>query len=153
MNSQYTSKHGIISRPAYELYMAFADMRNLVNMLPEDKKQGVTADFDTVSASIQGFNIGVRVKERVPYSRIVVEDNGAPFRFTISLHFDPTASDSLKTDFHIDVSAELNFMLKMMVGNKIQGALDKIVDSLVDLSEGKMPEGFDPADFPNGFSN
>ena len=150
MASQYTSKHGTVSRPPYELYLSFSDMRNFLNMLPEDKRQGVTVDFDTLDATVQGFHIGVRVKSRVPYSLIEVEDNGAPFRFTVALHFD-AAPQPGRTDFHIDVSAELNLMLKMVLGGKIQGALDKVVDALVDISEGRMPEGFDPSDFPAGF--
>ena len=150
MASQYTSKHGTVSRPPYELYLSFSDMRNFLNMLPEDKRQGVTADFDTIDATVQGFHIGVRVKSRIPYSLIEVEDNGAPFRFTVALHFD-AAPQPGRTDFHIDVSAELNLMLKMVLGGKIQGALDKVVDALVDISEGRMPEGFDPSDFPAGF--
>ena len=150
MASQYTSKHGTVSRSPYELYLSFSDMRNFLNMLPEDKRQGVTADFDTLDATVQGFHIGVRVKSRVPYSLIEVEDNGAPFRFTVALHFD-AAPQPGRTDFHIDVSAELNLMLKMVLGGKIQGALDKVVDALVDISEGRMPEGFDPSDFPAGF--
>ena len=150
MDSQYTSKHGTVSRPPYELFLSFTDMRNFLNMLPEDKKEGVTADFDTLDATVQGFHIGVRVKSRVPYSLIEVEDNGAPFRFTVALHFD-AAPQPGQTDFHIDLSAGLNLMLKMVLGGKIQGALDKVVDALVDISEGRMPEGFNPSDFPAGF--
>jgi len=56
--TQFKSKHGIVSRPREELYMSFVDMRNFVNMLPEDKKQGVTADYDTISATVQGMTIG-----------------------------------------------------------------------------------------------
>ncbi len=115
-------------------------MRNFLSMLPEDKKQGVTADFDTIEATVQGFHVGVKVKSRVPYSLIEVEDHDAPFHFNVALHFDPTDHPG-KTDFHLDVQAELNLMLKMVLGNKIQGALDKVVDSLVDISEGRMPEG------------
>ena len=59
MATQYTSKHGIVSRPPYELYLSFSDMRNFLQMLPEDKKQGVTADFDSIDATVQGFHIGV----------------------------------------------------------------------------------------------
>ena len=151
MASQYSSKHGTVSKPPYELYLSFADMRNFLQMLPEDKKQGVKADFDTIEATIQGFHVGVKVKSRVPYSLIEVEDHDAPFHFNVALHFDPTDQPG-KTDFHIDVAAELNLMLKMLLGSKIQGALDKIVDSLVDLSEGRMPEGFDPSQFPAGFN-
>ena len=102
--------------------MSFADMRNFLNMLPEDKRQGVTADFDTIETTVR-----------------------------VSLHFD-AAEHPGKTDFHLEVQAELNLMLKMVLGSKIQGALDKIVDSLVDISEGRMPEGFDPSQFP-GFNS
>ena len=35
MASQYSSKHGTVSRPPYELYLLFSDMRNFLNMLPE----------------------------------------------------------------------------------------------------------------------
>ena len=55
------------------------------------------------------------------------------------------ASDPYKTDFHIELDADLNFMMKMVLGSKLQQGLDKVVDALVDMSEGRMPEGFDPS--------
>ena len=143
----YNSRHGMVKVPPYQLYMAFADMRNFLQYLPEDKRQGVQADYDTISASVQNFDIGVKVFERVPYSRISVVDNGAPFAFKVDLHFDPCSNDPNATDFHIAVEADLNFMMKMMLGNKIQEGLDKAVDALVAVSEGRMPEGIDPSMF------
>lgn len=131
-----------MSKAPYELYMAFVDMRNFMQFLPEDKKEGVTADYDSIQATVQGFTIGVKVAERVPYSRIEFADDGAPFQFKLTMHFD-AASDPYKTDFQIKLDADLNLMMKMLVGSKIQGALDKVVDSLVDLSEGRVPEGVD----------
>lgn len=131
-----------MSKAPYELYMAFVDMRNFMQFLPEDKKEGVTADYDSIKATVQGFTIGVKVAERVPYSRIEFADDGAPFQFKLTMHFD-AASDPYKTDFQINLDADLNFMMKMLIGSKIQGALDKVVDSLVDLSEGRVPEGVD----------
>lgn len=145
MSAQYSSKHGIVSRPQAELYMAFTDMRNFVSMLPEDKRRDVTADYDTISATVQGFTIGVKVTRREPYMYIELQDNGAPFKFMVSLHFD-LAEDPGKTDFHIDLLADLNLMMKMMLGNKLKEALDKLVDGLVAVSEGRMPEGM-----PEGF--
>ena len=124
-----------------ELYMSFVDMRNFVRMLPADKQESVQADFDTLTATVQGFPIGVRVTERIPYSRITIEDNGAPFRFSIALHFDDAGEPGV-TDFHIVATAELNLVMKAMLGNRIQQALDKIVDGLADASEGRMPQGF-----------
>ena len=34
-------------------------------------------------------------------------------------------------------------MMKVMLGGKIKDALDKVVDGLVAMSEGKIPEGVD----------
>lgn len=133
----------MVSKAPYLLYMGFTDMRNFVQFLPEDKKQGITADFDTLNATVQGFNIGIRMAERRPYSRLVFEDNGAPFKFSVSMHFDPVMGETDKTEFYIEVSAELNFMMKMLLGSKLKEALDKMVDGLAAVSEGRMPEGVD----------
>ena len=152
MATEITSKHGIVSKQPFELYMAFVDMRNFLQFLPEDRKKDIAADYDTISASVQGMNVGVKINERVPYSKIGLVDNGAPFAFSGSLHFDAVPSDPGKTEFYIEFSAELNFMMKMLLGNKLKDALDKVVDglamnkmvdSLVAMSEGRMPEGVD----------
>ena len=123
--------------------MAFVDMRNFLQFLPEDKKAGVEAYYDTISATVQGFKIGVMVKNRTPYSSIEFIDNGAPFRFGGTLHFDAVPNNPSKTDFHIEFHAELNLMMKMMFGGKIREAMNKLVDGLVAMSEGRMPEGID----------
>lgn len=151
--SEYKSKKATVSKAPYELYMAFVDMRNFVAMLPEDKRSEVTADYDSISAQVQGMTLGVRVKDRIPYSRIVLENDGGPLEFTLNVNFDPVSNDSSKTDFHLEVEADLPFMVKMMVGGKIKDGLDKVVDGLVAVSEGRMPEGVDPSMFKDGKMN
>ena len=148
MAVEIQSKKAIVSKAPYELYMAFVDMRNFVRFLPEDKKQGVEADYDTIKAEVQGFPIGVKVVERVPYSRIVFHDDGAPFQFEIALFFNAAPNDPYKTEFQIILEAELNFMMKTLLGGKLKDALDKVVDALVAMSEGRMPEGMDPSMMP-----
>ena len=148
MAVEIQSKKGIVSKAPHELYMLFVDMRNFVHFLPEEKKEGVTADYDSIHAQVQGFNIGVKVVERVPYSRIVFQDDGAPFTFEVAMFFNPALSNPYKTEFQIILEAELNFMMKTILGGKLKDALDKVVDSLVAMSEGRMPEGFDPSMMP-----
>lgn len=150
MAAEFKSKKGLVSKPPYQLYMAFTDMRNFVQFLPEDKKADVTADFDSIHAVVQGFNIGVKVVDRTPYSKIEFADDGAPFSFRLKMIFE-AAADPYKTDFQIVADAELNFMMKTILGSKIKDALDKVVDSLVAMSEGRMPEGVDPSMYPEGF--
>ena len=129
MAADFHSKHGISPHRQEELYMALVDMRTILQMLPDDKKQGVTADYDSITATVQGFNIGVKVVERVPYSLIRLEDNGAPFKFSLSFHFEkreyPTG-----TEIFIDASADLNLLMRKMVGGKIEEALNQVVDAL-----------------------
>ena len=146
MAVEIQSKRAVVSKAPYELYMMFVDMRNFVRFLPEEKKQGVTADYDSIHAEVQGFNIGVKVSDRTPYSKIEYVDDGAPFHFRLKLVFDP-ASDPYKTDFQIILDADLNFMMKTLLGSKLKDGLDKVVDGLVDMSEGRMPEGFDPSKY------
>ena len=50
------------------------------------------------------------------------------------------------------LEAELNFMMKTLLGGKLKDALDKVVDGLVAMSEGRMPEGIDPSMYPEGFN-
>ena len=60
MKTEISSKHAVVSRAPYMLYMAFTDMRNFAQMVPEDKKNefGLQADYDSVHAVVQGFNVG-----------------------------------------------------------------------------------------------
>ena len=146
MAVEIKSKRAVVSKAPYELYMAFADMRNFVQFVPEDKRQDVTADYDTIHATVQGFAIGVKVVQRTPYSKLEFADDGAPFQFRLTMHFDASV-DPYKTDFQIVLDADLNFMMKTLLGGKLKDALDKVVDGLVAVSEGRMPEGVDTSMF------
>ena len=84
---------------------------------------------------------------------MVLKDDGQSFLpFTISFFMDPVGIDS--TLFHIELTAELNFMMKMMIGNKLQEMVDSITDQIekainslaagqsVDFSDIKPPVSF-----------
>ena len=145
MTAHYTSKHGQVAKRPEELFMAFTDMRNFAQMVPQGKvKAEITADFDNLTATVQGFRIGVRVDERQPYQLIRISSSESPVEFVAVLHFQPSQLPG-RTDFWIDLDANLNFMMKTMLGGKLQQVIDKMVDSLVDASEGRMPQM--PEDF------
>ncbi|MBR1522530.1 MAG: hypothetical protein IJ627_02540 [Bacteroidales bacterium] len=132
------SKHGTVSRQPYELYMSMVDMSNFKAMIPPDKAASVEADYDTLRGVIQGVNFGVKILNRVPYSLIELVDYDAPLAFHAELHFDPSPADPYKTDFWIKLEADLNVMMKMLIGSKLQSALDQVVDGLVNASNGKF---------------
>lgn len=131
-----------VDQPAYILYSGFSDMRNFVRNLPEDKREGVTATEDTIEGEVKGFRMGLQIAERNPFSSVVYTQYGqSPFPFRIKVFFE--ARDVTKTDFHIEVEAELTFMIKMMLGNKLQEAVDRLTDQLGLAFAGKIS----PADF------
>lgn len=137
MAAHYESKHGVVALPQEQLYMSFTDLRMLVQNVPAEYRDSVEADYDTIKATVKGFTIAVKVVERSPYSLIRIEDDDAPFHFSVSLHFEREGSG---TGFSITVDADLNLMMKAMLGGKIKDGLDKIVDGLVAVSNGKRPE-------------
>ncbi len=140
MTAHYTSKHGQVAKRPEELYMAFTDLRNFAQMVPQGQLQAeIQADYDTLSVTVQGFRIGVRVDEREPYRLIRLGSAESPVEFVGVLHFEPSEIQG-RTDFWIDLDANLNFMMKTMLGGKLQQAIDKMVDGLVDASEGRMPQ-------------
>ena len=140
MTAHYTSKHGQVAKRPEELYMAFTDLRNFAQMVPQGQvKAEIQADFDTITVVVQGFRIGVRVDDREPYRLIRLGSTESPVEFVAVLHFDVSAIPG-RTDFWIDQDANLNFMMKTMLGGKLQQMLDKMVDGLVDASEGRMPQ-------------
>lgn len=120
--------------------MAFTDLRNFAQMVPAGQfKAEIEADYDTLSVVVQGFRVSVRVDEREPYRLIRIGSAESPVEFVGVLHFEPSAVPG-RTDFWIDLDANLNFVMKTMLGGKVQAMLDKMVDSLVDVSEGRMPQ-------------
>ena len=140
MTAHYTSKHGLVAKQPEELYMAFTDLRNFARMVPAGKVQAeIQADYDYLSIVVQGFKIGVRVDERQQYRLIRLGSSESPVEFVGALHFDPAAIPG-RTDFWIELDANLNFMMKTMLGGKIQQGIDKMVDGLVAASEGRMPD-------------
>jgi len=135
--AHYESKHGMVSVPAEQLYMSFTDLRVLTQSVPAEYRDSITADYDSLSITAKGFTISVKVVERRPYDLIRIEDDNAPIHFCAALHFVPADGGS---DFSIELDAELNFMMKAMIGGRIKDALDKIVDGLVAVSQGRQPE-------------
>ena len=94
MTAHYSSKHGQVAKRPEELYMAFTDLRNFAQMVPADKVQAeIEADFDTLSVTVQGFRIGVRVDDREPYRLIRLGSTDDPVEFAGVLHLEPSALD------------------------------------------------------------
>lgn len=143
----------LLKRPPMTIFSLFSDLSLLVQNVPEEYGGKIQADKDSVHIEYKGIKFGIVVDRREPFSLVVLKDDGQSFLpFTISFFMDPVGIDS--TLFHIELTAELNFMMKMMIGNKLQEMVDSITDQIekainsiaagqsVDFSDIKPPVSF-----------
>ncbi|CDN32638.1 hypothetical protein BN938_2568 [Mucinivorans hirudinis] len=79
---------------------------------------------------VQGFDVQLRFEEREPHHRIklVPEGDSLPFPFAFWIQIKETAPYDTRLRVVLDI--ELNMMMRMMVGSKLQSATDKIAEQI-----------------------
>ncbi len=123
----YESKPAAVKRTAAEVYAIFSRMDALTPMVA-DKTEGWQADADSCSFRAQGFPVALRIAERVENSLIRVESEGAtPLKFSFSLLL---AQAEQGSEVQVALDIDLNVMMKMMLGGKLQEAVDKIAETV-----------------------
>ena len=126
---EYISKQQQVLRPAEQIYAVISRFDNLTPALA-DKVEEWQATEDSCSFKAKGFTVKLRMEEREPgkYVKVVGDDGGVPmdFEFWIQLQEVSAADTRLRLVLRID----LNMMMKMMIGNKLQGALDQIAEGI-----------------------
>lgn len=127
--TEYRSKTVSVNMPAVELFNRITDIQGMLAAVPQDYRNAVQVNGDTVKFSYAGFNLAIRVSEKTPFTRVAYSDVEAPFHFTATVHLDPADVIS-RTSLWVELSADLNFMMKTLIGNKIQEYLDKVVTAI-----------------------
>lgn len=125
---EYTSKQHQILRPAEQIYAAISRFDNLTPALA-DKVEEWRADEETCSFKAKGFTVKLRMDERVAPKHVkIVGDGGVPmdFAFWIQLHKVSDTDTRMRLVLHV----ELNMMMKMMIGGKLQDAVDQIAEGI-----------------------
>ncbi len=95
-----------------------------------DRVEEWQADEEHCSFKAKGFAVRLRMDERVEpkHVKIVGDQGGVPvdFAFWIQLHKVSDVDTRLRLVLHV----ELNMMMKMMVGSKLQDAVDRIAEGI-----------------------
>ena len=102
------------------------------------------ASDDRCSFKAQGFKVALKIDEREPskYVKIVPDsESKIPVDFAFWIQLQSVAP--YDTRFRLVLKAELNMMMKMMVGNKIQGALDQIAEQVA-MAFAQAQAGYTP---------
>ena len=128
---KYESKQGQIFKSAAQIYPLISNFA-LLTPAVSDKVEEWQATEDTCSFKVKGFTVALRIVERVENKHIKIsgdnEQGGLPidFSFWIQLHEVNDADTRMRMVLH----ADLNMMMRMMLGSKLQEGLDKAIEGL-----------------------
>lgn len=126
---EYISKQHQILRPAEQIYAVISRFDNLTPALA-DRVEEWQATEERCSFKAKGFTVKLRMEERITpkHVKIVGDEGGVPmdFAFWIQLHKVSDTDTRLRVVLHID----LNMMMRMMIGSKLQGAVDQIAEGI-----------------------
>ncbi|MFI3301535.1 MAG: polyketide cyclase [Rikenellaceae bacterium] len=126
---KYESKQHQILLPVEQLYTLISRFDNLTPAVA-DKVEDWQADEDRCSFKAKGFTLKLRIDERVEnkHVKIVGDEGGAPIDFSFWIQLQSVAP--YDTRFRLVLHAELNMMMKMMVGGKLKDGLDQIAEGV-----------------------
>jgi carbon monoxide dehydrogenase subunit G len=126
---EYISKQQQIFRPASQVYQVLSRFDHLTPLVSERVEEWQATE-DTCSFKVKGFTVKLRMAEKEPARviKIVGDEGGVPMDFAFWIQFKEvaTADTRLRLVLHVD----LNMMMRMMVGSKLQGAIDQIAETL-----------------------
>lgn len=125
---KYESKQQQILRPASQIYAVVSRFDNFTPIL-KDKVEEWQADEDSCSFKVKGFTMSLRMIDREePKFVKIVGEGVTPVDFTFWLQlYEVTPTD---TRIRLVLHVELNMMMRMMIGGKLQKALDQIVEQI-----------------------
>ncbi|WP_298062813.1 polyketide cyclase [uncultured Rikenella sp.] len=133
---RYTSKQVQIAQPDETIFRTLSSFENFTPILA-GKVEGWEATEDTCKFKVKGFTVGLRMVEREPNKLIKVSADdaggGTPIPFTFWTQMKDTTPENsadAHTHMRIVLDIELNPMMKMIVGNKMQEAVDSIVEQI-----------------------
>ena len=126
---EYISKQQQIFRSAAQIFPLISNF-SLLTPAVANKVEDWQADEESCSFKFKGFTVGLRIAEKVENKHVkVVRDGGTvpmDFAFWIQLHQVAEGDTRIRLVLH----AELNMMMRMMIGKKIQGAVDQMAEAI-----------------------
>lgn len=134
--SDYISKQVKINHQDSTIFYSLSSFSNFTPIIG-DKVDCWCADDDTCSFKVQGFSVKLRMVERTPFTMLKVEgDDGSPMEFAFWIQL--KSISEYDTRMRITLRVELNAMMKMMIGGKMQSAVDSIADGIAAAFNGAL---------------
>lgn len=126
------SKQQTAYAPAAAMFTVLSKFSNLTPMLA-DKVENWEADDDRCSFKVQGFTMRLVMDREMMTSsngnfsiKVIAEESPMDFAFWLQLK----EVGAMETRLRVVIDVELNMMMKMMVGSKLQKGVDSIAEQI-----------------------
>lgn len=107
---------------------ALNDRMDQVKEKLEGKLEDISFDQDSVTLTIQGIKITLRIIERDPCKLIKFESDKSPIPLKLWIQLLPVSAEQAK--MKVTLGAEVNMFMKAMVSKPMQEGVEKLADML-----------------------
>ena len=126
---EYISKQQQVFRSASQIFPLISNF-SLLTPAVAGKVEEWQADEERCSFKFKCFTVALRFDEKIENRHVKITGDGGTvpmdFSFWIQLHQVSEGDTRIRLVLH----AELNMMMRMMIGKKLQGGLDQAVEGL-----------------------
>lgn len=114
-------------------YLNSGLLEKISKKLPQVKITDFQSDRDSCKFNLTGFGVAeIRVVSREPYKTIKVESMGnLPLSLNFWIQLLPV--DAFRTKMRLTLHADLNVMVKMVLGNQLNDGINQLADRLAKL--------------------
>lgn len=118
------------------VFAKLTDLRNLENFkdnIPADANiSDMECKIDSIQFTVNPVGkIGLRIVEKEEFKTIKFGAENSPIDFSLWIQLEPAEAN--ETKLKITLKAKLPSMIKMMIGNKLQGFVDQMANGLTKI--------------------
>jgi carbon monoxide dehydrogenase subunit G len=117
----------------FSQYLNEGLFEKIAEQVPGIKISDFQSDRDSCRFSISGLGTAdIRIVEREPHKTIKVEGSGSlPIGITFWIQLLPASE--MQTKMRLTLHTDLNMMMKMMVGNKLEEGINQLAETIKNL--------------------
>jgi hypothetical protein len=113
-----------------QIFSFISNFNNFENLIPKDKITGWQSSEDSCRFSVNGIGeAGLKIIDKEPYKTVKYSTDGkVPFNFYLWIQLKQV--DINDTRIKLTIKADLNSMMKMMVGKQVKQFLNMLGDAI-----------------------
>jgi carbon monoxide dehydrogenase subunit G len=114
-------------------YLNSGLIEKITKQVPQVKITDFKSDRDSCKFNITGMGVAkIRIVNREPFKTVKVESSGGlPLSFTFWIQLLPVTPQ--QTKMRLTLHADMNMMIKMMAGNRLQEGVNQLAETLSKL--------------------